>query len=576
MKRYLNLFLIAFLSLFIFSVTAADDESSSFYNKKNDFLHADKAFKFKAYTTEDSKKLYIEFDIAPGYYLYKSKINIKTAPPTNHELILKKGKIKEDEFFGKQEVFYKETKVTFISQASLLEDYKIIVGYQGCSEKGLCYPPISKTIKFDDAIKSYSTDQENSETDILIAKLSDQNFILTLIGFFLSGLLLSLTPCVLPMVPILSGIIISSNPKHSIRLTLSYVGGITFTYTLLGIIAGMTGTLLSSSLQNTKFIIFAGILYFIFSAAMLGLFELTFPAKIQSRIVNILQNFKLGNSFNVFILGLISSLVLSPCVAPPLAAAILYIGNSKDFILGGGSLFFMSLGMSVPLLAIGISSIKIIPKPGAWMINIKKLMGFILLAMAIYITRPLMSELLFFYSLFLIVITAALYFIWFNNSIKKIKKVAYSFFFLITISLLISETKYFPLTDNREHIKKEESHQKFKPIKNINQLNDYLSDSNKKPIILDFYADWCVACLEYEKFTFKDPDVINLMNQFELLQVDVTENNKDHQLLLSEFNLFGPPGIIFYDSESKEIKSLRTIGFKNAKQFSSILKKANK
>ncbi len=569
MKRYLNLFLTAFLSLFIFSLASADNESSALYNNKNDFLSADKAFKFKVYSFEDLKQLDIKFNIAPGYYLYKSKIKVSIDPSLDYKIILSKGKIKEDEFFGKQEVFYKLAAVKLLSKTLFHENYKVTLEYQGCSDKGLCYPPVSKIIQSSN-IKKYSSNIEQSETDTIISKFSKQNFIITLIGFFLSGLLLSLTPCVLPMVPILSGIIISSNPKNALRLTLSYVGGITFTYTLLGIIAGMTGTLLSSSLQNTNFILFTGFLYIFFAMAMFGLFELTLPSTLQNKITLITQKFKIENSFNVFILGLASSLILSPCVAPPLAAAILYIGNSQDIILGGGSLFFMSLGMSAPLLAIGIFSIKIIPKPGPWMINIKKLMGFILLAMSIYIIRPLLTETAFFYILFLIFIISIFYFTWSNNKAKNTTKVITTIFSFIIIGFIFIQTK--PLLINSTQ---QISH-KFSPINNISELESLLTDSNKKPILLDFYADWCVACLEYEKFTFRDPYIIELMDKFELLQVDVTDNNKNHRILLKEFDLFGPPGIIFFDSEGIEIKELKTIGFKNPKEFSSILIKAVK
>ena len=569
MKRRLNLFLIAFLSLFIFSVGFADDESSTLYSKKNDFLSVDKAFKFKIYSFKDLKQLDIRFNIAPGYYLYKSKIDVIIDPILDFDLIKDKGKIKEDEFFGKQEVFYGAATLKIIPKVELSKNYKVILKYQGCSEKGLCYPPVSKTIN-SNKINNYSSEPLYSETDILISKISNEGFILTLLGFFLSGLLLSLTPCVLPMVPILSGIIISSNPKNSIKLTLSYVAGITFTYTLLGIIAGMTGTLLSSSLQNTNFILFAGFLYLIFAIAMFGLFELTMPSNIQNKITNILQNFKLENSFNVFVLGLISSLILSPCVAPPLAAAILYIGQSNDLVLGGGSLFFMSLGMSVPLLAIGISSIKIIPKPGPWMLNVKRLLGFILLAMSIYITRPLLSELVYFYSLFLILIIFSIYFIWFNRKTTRNTNLILTIISLTIIIVIIFQTK--PMWESPNH----EPSQKFIPINSIIELKNYLTDTNKKPIMLDFYADWCVACLEYEKFTFNSPKVVSLLDKFELLQVDVTKNNKEHQILLQEFNLFGPPGIIFFDSEGIEIKELRTIGFKNATEFYSILLRVQK
>ena len=574
MKQRLNLFLFTFLSLLFFFQALADSQNQSLYNKKNDFLPADKAFKFQIYNLKELKELEVIFDIAPTYYLYKSKIDIITDPFLNLSKDFENGKIKEDEFFGKQEVFYNSTKIKFITQNPLSKNHKIIIKYQGCSEKGLCYPPISKTISLNQINNNYNK-IEFSETDVLVSKISNQNFILTLIGFFFSGLLLSLTPCVLPMVPILSGIIIASNPKKSIPLTVSYVAGVTFTYSLLGIIAGMTGTLLSSSLQNTNFIIFAGFLYFVFALAMFGIFEITMPSNLQNKLENILQKFKIDKPINVFVLGLISSLILSPCVAPPLAAAILYIGKSSDFILGGTALFSMSLGMCVPLLAIGIFSIKIIPKPGPWMVNIKKLLGCVLLAMTIYIIRPLLSELIFFSSLFLIFLVSSFYFIWFNQKIKKLNKIILSIISLAVLILFNDQTKSISINSNHEQSEKVH-HQPFIIINNISDLKNLLTDSNKKPIMLDFYADWCVACLEYEKFTFSNPDIIKLMEKFELIQVDVTQNTNEHQILLKEFDLFGPPGIIFFNSEGNEIKALRTIGFKNAKDFSKILVRANK
>ena len=230
----------------------------------------------------------------------------------------------------------------------------------------------------------------------------------------------------------------------------------------------------------------------------------------------------------------------------------------------------MSLGMSAPLLAIGIFSTKITPKPGPWMIIIKRLLGFILLAMAIYITRPLLSELVFFYSLFLILIVSIVFIIWSNKRNKMKTKVILTIIGLTMIGLIIFQMK--PMWINSNH----ESKQKFTLINNIAELKNFLTDTNKKPIMLDFYADWCVACLEYEKFTFNNPNVSNLLSDFELLQVDVTDNKKEHQLLLKEFDLFGPPGIIFFDSEGEEIKELRTIGFKNAIEFSSILLRIKK
>ena len=496
---------------------------------------------------------------------------MKTSPLLSIELDLPEGKKKQDEFFGEQEVYYGQVRALISLSNSPSKTQKFIIEYQGCSEEGLCYPPSSKII----AYKEFSNNNLNtsSETYSIIDRLSSQNFITTLFGFFFAGILLALTPCVLPMVPILSGIILAANPKKSISYTLSYVGGISFTYTLLGITAGVTGTLLSSSLQNVNFLIFSSIIYLIFALSMFDFIKVP-SSPLQNIISKYLNNFKANNLLNIFLLGLFSSLILSPCVAPPLAAAILYIGKTQDYALGGLALFFMSIGMSLPLLIIGFSSQKILPKAGPWMSSVKRVLGFILFGMSIYIIRPLLSETLFVTLLLLVLTVNFVYlFIYSKNSliIRSIVILCLIFSSLFTLHNLKKLIFEQDSTDKHSQISLE-----FTKVNSISDLNFHTNGPINKPILLDFYADWCVACLEYEKFTFSNPKVAGLMKKFTLLQADVTSNTNEHSLLLKKFDLFGPPGIIFFDSKGKEVKYLRTIGFKDSAEFSILLEEALK
>jgi len=407
-----------------------------------------------------------------------------------------------------------------------------------------------------------------SETDSFAEKLNDRNFIIILISFFLAGLLLSLTPCVLPMVPILSSIIISSNKDHAIRFTLSYVAGVSATYIIFGIVASITGSFLSSSLQNIYFLLFNGIIFFIFALAMFDVFHLNISE--NSFLSNFLNKINKKNIMHIFFLGLFSALILSPCVAPPLAAAILYISQSNNIFLGGLSLFGMSIGMSMPLLLIGFSANKLLPKPGIWMIKVKKLLGFILIGMAIYIIRPMLSESIFYFLLNTLLTSTFIYYLFFTkNKIALVKIVLIASFLL---SLFSNTFLAKNLLDKDKDLISFKSKPNFIVINTVDELNNLISTNNKKPIMLDFYADWCITCLEFEKFTFTNEQVRALMNEYVLLKVDVTNNTESHKKLMREFEIFGPPAIIFFNSSGSEIRRIRTIGFKNAKDFKKILR----
>ena len=558
MLRHINLVFI----LFFFSLSSFANDDFSFYDEKETFLSVEEAFQFQLLPDENKSLIKIELNNAPGYYTYKDKFNVSLEPSTTIEIIYPQGEIKEDEFFGKQEVYFGKQIITILLKDRVLTDQKIRIDYQGCSEKGLCYPPSTHIIN----LEGQSNINYLSETDSFVETLNDRNFLIILISFFLAGLLLSLTPCVLPMVPILSSIVISSNKDHAIRYTLSYVAGVSATYIIFGIVASVTGSFLSSSLQNIYFLLFNGFLFLIFALAMFDIFH--FNISENNFLSNLLNKINKKNIIHIFFLGLFSALILSPCVAPPLAAAILYISQANDILLGGLSLFIMSIGMSVPLLLIGFSANRFLPKPGIWMVKVKKLIGFVLIGMSIYIIRPLLDEDVFYLLLNTLLTITIFYYLFFTENKIAIFKI------VLILGLLISFL--FNIFHTKNYIEKDmvltlDNKPEFIAINSLGQLNNIIASNKEKPIMLDFYADWCVACLEFEKFTFTDKEVNTLMQQYILLKADVTENNQNDKALMKRFNIFGPPAILFFNNSGDEVKQIRTIGFKNPKDFKKIL-----
>ena len=558
MLRHINLVFI----LFFFSLSSFANDDFSFYDEKETFLPVEEAFQFQLLPDENKSLIKIELNNAPGYYTYKDKFKVSLEPSTSIETKYTQGEIKEDEFFGKQEVYFGKQIITILLKDRVLTDQKIRIDYQGCSEKGLCYPPSTHIIN----VEGQSNINYLSETDSFVETLNDRNFLIILISFFLAGLLLSLTPCVLPMVPILSSIVISSNKNHAIRYTLSYVAGVSATYVIFGIVASITGSFLSSSLQNIYFLLFNGFLFLIFALAMFDIFH--FNISENNFLSNLLNKINKKNIIHIFFLGLFSALILSPCVAPPLAAAILYISQANDILLGGLSLFIMSIGMSVPLLLIGFSANRFLPKPGIWMVKVKKLIGFVLIGMSIYIIRPLLDEVVFYLLLNTLLTITIFYYLFFTENKIAIFKI------VLILGLLISFL--FNIFHTKNYIEKDmgltlDNKPEFIAINSLDQLNNIIASNKEKPIMLDFYADWCVACLEFEKFTFTDKEVSTLMQQYILLKADVTENNQNDKALMKRFNIFGPPAILFFNNSGDEVKQIRTIGFKNPKDFKKIL-----
>ncbi len=581
-KKITILFGLFFIGLLINSSNANE---SLFLKDKSDFLKPDEAFQFTI--KKNPQSIEAAFFIAKDYYLYRNKLKVEFDHVPQNQILLPTSEIKTDPHFGKTEIYH-DTLNASIPYDPNHPPKEISFTYQGCSQKGLCYPPITKGFKFDSIQNNNSSaSNSNSEVDTMQYLLQSQHIGLILLGFFIAGLLLSLTPCVLPMIPILSSIIFASHKRLSDQtrlkdffLSLSYVGGVSFTYTLIGIFAGLSGNLITTSIQSPLLMMILGVVFILLALSMFDLYALKLPHFIENFIATSILRVEGGRYLNVFIIGMISSLVLSPCIAPPLAGAIIYINQSRDFILGGLALFTLSIGMSMPLLLIGIFSDQWLPKRGHWMIIVKELIGFVLIAMGLFIMSPLFPENIdqIAYSALLLALSIYLLF-----AARRFKYKAMSWVHLSAFATLIASILLFGLTLQKINMSDNESisnttkpnHVSVLPFKQIQSLDDLsreLNQRDNKIIMLDFYADWCVSCKEYEKLTFSNPKVKEHLNEYSLLQVDVTQNNAKHKALLKHFNLYGPPAILFFDKQHNELRTFRIVGYKNASQMLGHLK----
>ena len=581
-KKITILLSLFFIGLIFYSAYANE---SLFLKDKNDFLQPDEAFQLTV--KKNPQSIEASFFIAKDYYLYRNKFKVEFDRTPQNQILLPAAEIKTDTHFGKTEIYH-DTLNASIPYDANHPPKEISMTYQGCSAKGLCYAPIKKEFKFDAIQSSGSkTISSNSEVDTMQFLLQSKHVGLILLGFFIAGLLLSLTPCVLPMIPILSSIIFASHkrPSHQTRLkdfflSLSYVGGVSFTYTLLGVFAGLSGNLITTSIQSPMLMGIMGIVFILLALSMFDLYALKLPHFIEHFIATSILKVEGGKYLNVFIIGTISSLVLSPCIAPPLAGAIIYINQSRDFILGGLALFTLSIGMSMPLLLIGIFSDQWLPKRGHWMVIVKELIGFMLIAMGLFIMSPLFSENMNQIAYSALLLTLSIY-LFFAN--RRFKYKTMSWVHLAAFVTLIASILLFGLTLQKINVIDNENisntskpnHVSVLPFKQIQSLDDLsreLNQRDNKMIMLDFYADWCVSCKEYEKLTFSHPRVKEYLSEYSLLQVDVTQNNAEHKALLKHFNLYGPPAILFFDKQHNELRTFRIVGYKNASQMLDQLK----
>lgn len=542
---------------------------------KPTFLKADQAFIFSAHLVNPTR-IKANWQIAPGYYLYRDKFKFSLVEQgVLRTLEFPPSTLKQDLLFGATQV-YTEPSLTLelpVEQVDVTQPLTLEVEYQGCAEAGLCYPPVVKTVALGKTMAL-------SEQDRIVQALSEKNLAYTIGAFFVFGLLLAFTPCVFPMIPILSSLVIgqAAGTLRAFIMSATYVLAVAVTYTTVGVIAGLAGKNLQIILQQPWVMVSFSLVFVLLSLSLFGFYELQIPNRWQTKLTQLSNRQQGGNLLGVAIMGMLSALIVGPCVAAPLAGALIYISQTRDAVLGGLALFSMSMGMGIPLLVIGTSAGKWLPKAGTWMEQIKIIFGVMLLGLAIWMLRSVVPgpvTLLLWASLFIV---SAIYMKVLEplaetaSGWQKLGKGLGFILLVYGIILIVGASRgQGNLLQPLQTIQQTpiQATTPFKRIKNLAEFDQALAvaKADNKIVMLDFYADWCVSCVELEQFTFADPQVQTLLAKFTLLQADVTANNESDQALYQRFTLFGPPAILFFAPDGQELSAHRIIGFIGADAF---------
>ena len=566
------------------------------------FLMPDEAFVPSA-NLNDKTQIEARIDLAKDIYLYADKVTLEVKDGSGIS-IKKIDKPKSVDHH--EEMVYLESPefAVTLEKGSDITGIKTVefeLSYQGCSEQGLCYEPLSSTYTFKvdssklsssnakdvkklDLSKKTTQTKELSQTDAIADTISTGSVGLILLTFFGFGLLLALTPCVFPMIPIISGVIISQGEGLTTRkafiLSLIYVLAMSIAYTIAGVLAGLFGSNLQAALQTPWVIYSFSAIFVALAMSMFGFYELKPPSFLLSGVS---ESRKHKGYLGVAVMGFLSALIVGPCVAAPLAGALVYIGQTGDAVLGGMALFSLSMGMGIPLIAVGVSAGRFMPKPGAWMVMVMSIFGIMMLGVAIWmlerVVDPYVTTLLY----AILGISTAIFLGVFEKDGHIFKKSVAVITLVYSLVLFIgvmggSTSMTKPLEFLKPQIissvaAQEAGHVEFKKVTSIKELDAILAKSKGKKVMLDFYADWCTSCKEFEEVTFSDAKVKAKMDEFVLIQADVTENNKEQKELSKKFGVFGPPAIIFFDEDTKVIKSKTIIGFVEPAEFLAHLNK---
>src|SRR5438309_498083 len=562
----------------------------------DDLLEPDKAFRFSALAL-DAATVEVRYAIADGYYLYRERFRFAAEPAsvTLGAPQFPKGQVHEDKFFGKQEIYRKEVRIRLPVEAAGAEGLKLLVTSQGCADLGVCYVPQVQSADLRLASLGGSRSsifKENepfaSSPERVTAASDDVRFTgvlesgrlwLVMAVFFGAGLLLTFTPCVLPMVPILSGIIVGEGQEltrgRAVLVSLAYVLGMAVAYTAIGIAAAFSGNLLSAALQNAWVLGAFAAVFVGLALSMFGFYELQLPSSWQARLTEASNRLGGGHWGAVVLMGALSAAIVSPCVAAPLAGALLYIGQTRDALLGGTALFSMAVGMGVPLVLVGVSEGVLLPKSGQWMHAVRQFFGVLLLAVAIWIVSPVIPAAVQMLLWAGVLIGSGV----FLGAFEPIPQGASGWRRLSKavgiLALLAGAAQGVgALSGARDPLRplaglfaqSQEAPLRFETVRTLADLDARLKTADKA-VMLDFYADWCVSCKEMERFTFSDPQVQARLTGMTLLRADVTAGNAEDRALLKRYRLFGPPGIVFFDARGREIEGLRVIGYQPPEKF---------
>ena len=558
--------------IFIFSTSVF---GTGLPDDQPEFLAPDKAFKMSV-TSIGEKRISIDWQIEKGYYLYMGMFEFST---DRDDVKITKAQMpdgtkKVDEFFGDVDVYYNSTtaELTF---DNINEDANLIIKYQGCADAGLCYPPIRKIV----ALKEYSsedglflkTSSSNNQFSIT-EQLNTQSIILNIFLFLLAGLLLSFTPCVFPMIPILTGIIVGQGPdisrKKSFLLSLTYVLTMAFTYAIAGTIIAASGINIQASLQSPYVIGAFTLLFVMLALSMFNFITIQMPQYFQNILINKSNNSKSGSYVGVGIMGSLSALIVGPCVTAPLIGALVYIASTNNYIIGATALFSLGIGMGLPLLILGTSASELMKKIGPYLEFVNKLFGILFLVVAVWLIERILS--IYMAAFLWALLSAFIAWIFYRsnvkgyiikNSLKVLSIILFSYSLLQVYGLRVNDNfdptvSFIEQDDSQIFIKYDSSADLFESIKNTESIT-----------MVDLWADWCVACKELDKYTFSDLRVRQQLKNINIIKFDVTENNDDHSKFLSDNQIYGPPALMFFDNKGDEIKSARIVGFIDADSF---------
>ncbi|MCI0501258.1 MAG: protein-disulfide reductase DsbD [Epsilonproteobacteria bacterium] len=591
---------------------------SVLFANEDGFLEPNKAF---TVTTKDStSSIDIGVKLHKTIYVYDDKLEVLINKTNVTKKVFTKKPVDHDGFMVHMGEFIIKVPKTLIKEVGGEKPYTVTFKYQGCSEEGLCYAPLSSTFsgkfvtganeevkaeptsdakvvsalepkveaKVEAAVKQKVVEpvvNEKDETSSIADILSGGNIFLILATFFGFGLLLSLTPCIFPMVPILSSIIVQHSnkdggkmsAKRGFFLSLVYVLSMSVAYTIAGILAGLFGANIQAMLQDPiVLVIFSGV-FVALAFSLFGYYSLELPQSFQNKINNITGGDKNQGIAGVAIMGFLSALIVGPCVAPPLAGALMYIGQTGDAVLGGLALFVMSLGLGMPLLLVGAGAGKYMPKPGGWMETVSKVFGIVMLALAVYMLDRILDPITIMVLWGLVLIGGGLFIKEFKHIIVRIISIL---ILVLGISIIVGALSgatnplkpFEKFTQVQQETNAISNKLVFEKVHSLKELEGKVA-SSKKPILVDFWATWCVSCKELDNFTLSDPQVQEALKGYTLLKVDVSANTQDDQEMMKRFNVFGPPALIFYDKDGKLLENKRIVGYKNPKEFLEILNK---
>jgi thiol:disulfide interchange protein DsbD len=560
------------------------------------FLPVDEAFVLTV-TPDGGEQILLDWRVAPGYYLYRHRVSVRTSTPgfTLGDVSMPDGERKTDEFFGDVEVYYDSLGATVpVTRAADAASLEISVSYQGCADAGLCYPPVTKTVAVEMPPPGTPARADApgmvAEQDRLATLIADGGLLVVMATFFGFGLLLAFTPCVLPMIPILSGIIAgqgaAATPRRSFLLSVVYVLGMALTYTIAGAAFAAAGQQAQAFFQQPWIIIAFAALFVVLALAMFGLFDLRIPAALETRLAAVSSRQKAGSLIGTAIMGALSALVVTACVAPPMVAALAVIGQTGDVLRGALALFAMAIGMGSPLLLIGVAGGRFLPHAGPWMSTVKTLFGVLFLAVAVWMLERILPGSLTLALWALLAVVGGYYFGGFGrhapvtDAWRLIARGAGLAVIVWGVIMLVGAAAggHDPLQPLRGaalpgfgggEATASADELPFRKVATIAELDRELAAAKAagQPAMLDFYADWCVSCREMEKYTFSVAAVQQDLAGFVLLKADVTANNEADQALLRRFGVYGPPTTAFFGGHGRECRGFRLVGFVAADDF---------